>query len=432
MLTGILDVRHVVLVRAESDARPLIDTSLHPALGRGGARRRRPILGAAQAASWGREVSMGTRLVPVVLAALLPCVGACGGGGGGDPVPPGPEAVLQGVYHAQVLALSWPVSGPGMGDPEYPSCEWGTATADGAGLLELDLTRNVDGEIDPDPAEATVAYTVDPDGSLGFLDRADPSVRFLAGRVAPDGRLATVAKCVADQQPAVVLLERRDGMSYGDATVSGLYVTCGFFASPAATAVYGGVSIGAPGTGTATLATNKEGGVVAASSSPLAYSVASNGATTLSIGALTDLAGGTFLGGDLVVVAGAGIDGKPPTLIAFVRASSDRTEADFSGRYAIVGWQYDVSAGDYIAMAGTLTADGAGTYTTSITMTNGDVVLEDVAGGGAYDVSSVGVLLVSNTLGDVYTGGLSPDGSFAIAAGAIDTGHDPAFFFLYR
>ena len=57
---------------------------------------------------------------------------------------------------------------------------------------------------------------------------------------------------------------------------------------------------------------------------------------------------------------------------------------------------------------------------------------EDVAGGGAYDISTAGVLLLTNTLGDVYTGVLSPDGSCAIASGAINVGHEPAFYFLHR
>jgi len=318
-----------------------------------------------------------------------------------------------------------------MGTPDHPSCEWGTVTSDGAGHLALSLERNVDGSLDPDPYTGTMSYEADPDGSIGILDRTDPDLRVMAGRVAKNGRLAALAKRVADEQPTLLLLERREG-TYSDASISGLYVTAGFMAQPAATSFFGGASIGGSGTGTATLGTNKEGGVAAPSDVPLTYSVAANGDTTMAIGVLTGLVGGTFRSGDLVVVAGSATDGVAPGLFAFVRSSSGRTLADLSGTYAFVGWRWLGASDRYLSMAGTLTADGAGTYTTLVTRTDGVVVQEDVAGGGTYDISAAGAISLHDATGDVYNGALSPDGAFAIAAGALDTPDDPAFFFLHR
>lgn len=377
---------------------------------------------------------MGTKLVPVLLVALLPLLCVCGGGGGGgsgDPEPPGPEAVLQGSYYLYGYTLTYPDAiGPGT-EPDLPSCSWGVATADGAGSMDLVMQGNRDGEFDSEPGEGTLSYVVPSPGVLELPPPVGPGIPYLGGHVSPSGRFASVAKIVADEQPGILVFTRRGG-TYSDASLDGAYVICGFYTHPVPIALFGGVSISSPGHGDATVAANVAGTPSGSGPVSLSYSISGNGDTSLDIGSLTDMHGGTVAGGDVVVVGGAAADGLPPALFAFVRGSTDRTLADFDGDYAIVGYRYDVSADAYLSATGVLTADGVGGYTTTLTVTDGETLWEDVAGGGTYDISAAGVLLLTNTLGDIYTGALSPDGASAVASGAINVGHDPAIYFLHR
>lgn len=378
---------------------------------------------------------MGTRLALVVLVAVFPLLCVCGGGGGGDggadPGPAPPEAVIDGTYFVTSYMLSYPVGGLGIGSPDHPCCGWGTAVSDGAGTLAWTIRRNVDYDLDPEIETGDLTYAVPSAGTVQILMPVGPALPYMGGHVSPDGRYAALAKLVADESPAMFLMLARRG-SYSDASLSGSYVLSGFACQPDPSAIFGAVDITSPGAGSGHAAINTAGASGGAGPIAMTYSTSGDGSIDLSLAGFTGIEGGIAAGGDVVVAGGSATDGLPPGLFALVRSSTDRTLADFQGDYGIVGYRYDVSADAFVSATGTLNADGAGTFTTSLTVTDGVALGEDVPGGGTYDISSVGVLLLTNTLGEMFTGALSPDGSCAIASGAINVGRDPAFFFLHR
>ena len=155
-----------------------------------------------------------------------------------------------------------------------------------------------------------------------------------------------------------------------------------------------------------------------------------DGLVTISTAAWT-LWGGAFAGGDLVIVGGATTDTQAPRSFAMVRPSTAASLATFSGTYAIVGLQYEVTSGAYTSLTGTATADGAGSLTVAFTENKEGTITMQPPDTVAYSVAPNGGLTVL-TGGESFRGGVSPTGDYAVLGGTTTSGPVLGYFLLVR
>jgi len=122
-----------------------------------------------------------------------------------------------------------------------------------------------------------------------------------------------------------------------------------------------------------------------------------------------------------------GAGANPPGLIAAVKQGTGVTLATLSGVYSIGSLSFSTATiGDGETF--TLYFDGAGDFNGTASE-NQNGTSEIISWSGTYAVSGTGVLTLTDTSGDVYTGGVSADGNIVVAAALTGGGTEPPRIF---
>ncbi len=154
--------------------------------------------------------------IPLLGLVLLFGYAACGGGGGSGAAPGLDASTFSGTYFWASLTAT--DESPAT---DVASGQWGTAVADGAGSMTVNLRTNESGSIMP-PGMATVPYTVATDGT--WVWRAT-GVEFTRGGISSDGRIAGGTSLRTGLFPQINLLIRREG-TWSTASLNGTYHMC--------------------------------------------------------------------------------------------------------------------------------------------------------------------------------------------------------------
>lgn len=348
----------------------------------------------------------------------------CGGGGSGGATPP--SSPFFGSYRAFVLTIT-------DGPPVRCESSWGTITADGEGAMSGSLFGNIDGSLTgPSPTDGFTTR-VEADNSFTWQVVSAPGVDLLEGSIRPDGAAGLVGITAAGEPPGILAVARVAG-TYGLTSLNAPYHACGFaYDAPmtASRAYFGRMTFDGAGGGEHSLELNQNGTVLMPLvPTPLTYTMAADGLVTIST-SISTMWGGAFAGGDLVLVGGSTTDTQAPRSFAMVRPSTAASLATFSGTYAIVGLQYEVTSGEYTSLTGTATADGAGSLTVAFTENKEGTIATPAPDTVAYSVAPDGGLTVL-TGGESFLGGVSPTGDYAVLGGATTSGPLLGYFVLVR
>jgi hypothetical protein len=175
--------------------------------------------------------------------------------------------------------------------------------------------------------------------------------------------------------------------------------------------------------GTTTINT---GGTISTSTST------SSGQFTITGGILTFVdasLGAVSADGNLIVAADT-TAGDAPQIFAAVPQATVATQSTFQGVYSIGeygGYPDTVTFANVI----TLFAYGNGTYSVIFTKLSNSGVTTDNTDTGTYTVAANGVMTITDSEGDVYTGGVSADGN-ALVLASVAAQQQPAIFVGFR
>ena len=361
-------------------------------------------------------------LLGIGLLALAACGGGGGGGGGGDE----PDPVLySGTYgHTEFTAGSEPA--------HIVDTQWGRRLSDGAGGCPFDGHTNSNTNVGAAGADMTYAV-----GTGRALTLSISGTPLFAGRVSASGALAVFATHLAGRRPGIQIDIRRDG-SHADSDLLGDYTLCSIeylFGSDQVRGVVGSLDFNGSGTWTGSYTLNAEGTVTpGVSFSAGAYQVQADGTTQVTYDFGLRNEGQLLQGGDVLAVAGGIMTGSNLYMSVYVRGSSGKTAASFSGTYAVSGLTYDYRPGvrEWAGLFGTLTADGAGGYTATLRRNMSDAVSSPFTETGSYTVSAAGGIRFTGDDGVVRHGALSPDTTFCAYGGGLSANSFPALFVLVK
>jgi hypothetical protein len=221
------------------------------------------------------------------------------------------------------------------------------------------------------------------------------------------------------------------GGSYTVATVDAVPVGLSQAATPSDSE--GSVAISADGSFTGTQSTLDVSGDgvsnTTVSGAAGSYAVANN---VVSIGGQSGYisANGEFAILTPVTQQPGGASANYPGLTAAVKQGSGVTLATVNGVYSIANLSYaSASTGDGGVF--TLFFDGAGNISGTVTG-NDDGVYGTGTFSGTYTVTSTGVLTLTDSSGNVYTGGMSADGKVVVAAYLTPSAGAPEIFVGFR
>ena len=199
-------------------------------------------------------------------------------------------------------------------------------------------------------------------------------------------------------------------------TLAGNWITVGLTQAATPYAFEGTLAIGADGSFTGNESTLDF--TLAAATQPVSgpagsYSVANN---VVSIGGDSGYvsANGEFAILTSVTQQAGGASANYPNITAAVKEGSGVTLATLNGVYSLGFMGYaSASTGDGSTL--TLFFDGLGDFSGTVSANNnGSFSSGSVA--GTYTVTSTGVLTLTDSNGDVFTGGVSADGNIVVAA----------------
>ena len=356
----------------------------------------------------------------------------CGGGGAGPGAPVDPAALFAGTYGFMSFGAN--ASPPGS---ESWSAGWGTVDADGVGEFDAATWANVEGT-QSSSSTPGLDYTVDAARVWRWHFPSAPGNELVQGGITADGSVVGGAVHPAAADPAWLVLVRRGGAAFTNASLSGRYRIGSilFSAGSGSCSVHHGYidfdGLGPPGDAAGVVREN-EGGVVSLPGTIIAtYTVAATGAVTMNFPFGLALQGTLLAGGDLLVLSGfdAGVPASPWALV-LVRESSGVTDATLTGNYFALGFSDRLTSGLYACQTGTIAANGAGNFTINWTE-HQEGTSVPVSTAATYATMPDGRLHVTKTGGETLEGGVSGDGRFAVVAGGRVAGEDPELWFLFR
>ena len=177
--------------------------------------------------------------------------------------------------------------------------------------------------------------------------------------------------------------------------------------------------------------TNLDGAVSPLGSLTLAYSVAADGAITIS-GPSRHLEGRLGEAGR-VAVLGQVAAGDPEIVVIAEFPQTALTNSDLSGPYRLIHLEHDLLSGDMVARTGTLTADGNGGITFGTLVSNREGVVSDIPAGGtaSYAVGFDGGISLT-TGGATLKGTVLAGGGVVLLAGGNAAGASPGVLALVR
>ena len=370
---------------------------------------------------------MRTALVTISLAA---CLAACGGGGGDDPVPSPPSAdeLFAGGY-----ALSWVGGYQLFGSFGWTA--WGDATADGAGTYAHTVTANELGRLSFTTTSPDRSYTIASDRSVRWRPGSTSEWR---GGVSADGAVLGKSMYADDRRPVMGIYLRR-GRGIGPTDLMGDYHYAAYgFTLPAVDyeSRWGRATFDGAGSGSVRWKANTDGAIpVPWVLESCDYAVAVDGTTTLDVELGNAYLGGVLEDGELAVFSGGTADDMTSYLWVLVAESTDATAARLDGTYFVVGIELDRSTQSPVTRtcSGTVRADGAGGLEpTLVVKQEEDPPSSHSPLWSGYTVAADGALEVTTPEGDLWVGGVSPSGRYAVFTGDTARGGEPVLFFLYR
>jgi hypothetical protein len=308
-------------------------------------------------------------------------------------------------------------------------CQWGTGTADGAGILALNVLANDNGVINP-LVTGNLPYTVAADSTWAWQSGTTDVVR---GGVSSDGRMAGGASVAPGVSPAISLLIRREG-AWTTGSLSGAYHMCSLRLDPISgqmTSWWGTATFDGSGAVTFSYSESNEGVVAGPGlGGASTYSVLADGTTTISAPPSTPFQGGILLGGDVVVVSGATLSGRWPGLIILVRESTSASAATAAGTYSLAGLSRN--AGGFSSVTGPAVFDGTSNVTVTLTSNENGVIASGPAETVPYTVMPNGTLTVTPGGTESFIGAIAPDGRFGVLGGETTGSSGPQIVFMIR
>lgn len=358
---------------------------------------------------------------------LFLLVGACGGGGEGtDPGPgDGDPQTLSGDYTFVFVR--------GIGATRLVATSWGVGIADGVSSFAGTTTDNVAGSTGS-AAPVSFTYTVDADATLRFLAGGTEQFR---GGVTANGNYALLSGVITGT-PALIILVRRSG-TFTAADLMGTYalssLTVDTSSGTTVVSMYGEASFDGVNavSGAMSRSVNAEGTIISDLGIGGTYTVAANGAATMTLG-LPDYEGGLSPSGELAVFGGDTDTGgsAPPTIWAFAQRGAGLSNASWSGDYWFAGITLDVSVPNFTTFAGSLTADGNGNVSYSGTE-NDETTVSAFARTGTYATAADGTTVLNEAgATENFQGGITPSGNVLVFAGGDSNGSRPIFWIAFR
>jgi hypothetical protein len=352
--------------------------------------------------------------------ALVSFLAACGGGGGGGAPPP---TLAAGPYHS--------VTFKGLhGSPDTLRTHVGTFVSNGIDrITDAGSTVNENGVISADPGGPVVPYSLSPDGVLSLHDGL--GTEHFRGGLTLDGKMMGVAAVLPLSPSEVALtLGLTKGSGLSDATLAGDYHYCYFGAGAGShfgvvgTAAFDGIG----GVGLGTTLANRDGGISGLSFGLGTYGVAADGTFTLG----SPFRGGVSEGGDRAIAGGGVTTDSFNQIWVFIRKATTAAIGTLLGTYTIVGVGYGLSDGKYYDMAGSVSIEGDGHCTLSVTV-NREGVLDSRTSSSLYTVAADGTLEFTDGLsGHTFRGAISADGTLGMLGGGSSAGSDPSFSVIFR
>jgi hypothetical protein len=303
----------------------------------------------------------------------------------------------------------------------------GTLTADGSGGGTRTYQTNDTGAVSG-PLTQPFTYDIASDGTLSLKPGLLVSAR---GGVTADGDAALLGLLAPNFNPGIYVLVRRAGL-YDMASLSGAYHMALLTVAPSSgnTETFAGpVTFDGVGGASFTDIVHNLMGTQLTSSGSFTYVVAGDGASTATVGGGA-FPGGVVAGGSLAIWGGSTTDLKNPALLVVVRAGASATVGTFQGDYWVISMTRRMPASGYTSGQGSATANGLGGLSMSRRLNaEGMGVLSPA--GGTYTIEAGGKFSF-HTGPHTLVGGISDDGRFAVAAGAIEPDENPTIYLFVR
>ncbi len=285
-----------------------------------------------------------------------------------------------------------------------------TVTYDGNGGFSGSGTLNTGGNISSFAISGT--YAVAADGTIAS-SHLTPRVETSSGFVSADGNTIVGGAFASGEMPYLRSMVRQGQPGASRASLVGPYLFI----------VYSGngctrlqVTFDGAGNFTATYTRNDNGTIVTGSDSG-SYSVASDGALSLTPEDGTTLEGSVGVNGDVLVLAGITSGVGPAIAIAIRQGQTRFSAADLDGVFSGIDYSSETDTGYSVAV----TFDGAGNYSQVNICNSAGVIAAAPGDSGTCSVTPAGA--VANDSGGL--GGISADGNTLLMA-PFRTGETPA------
>lgn len=333
--------------------------------------------------------------------------------------------VFNGTYH-------WVQHRVDRGPPLRGVNIWGTLAANGAGMILGAEGQVISNGIVGPASMPPLPYRILAGNRIQWMFEGNPGAE---GGISADGGLSVVSSVLVGGSPSIAVLARREaGLSV--ASLSGLYHFAQFGTTAAGTSdvtTWGRGTFNGSGDVTFMLWSNRDGVISGPVGGPGTYTVAPDGALTLSMGG-TSFGGGVVRGGQLAILGGSADDGGPAALGVLLAYSTAATTTTFNGSYHTMMMTASPDAMpivNWTTYAGTVLSNGLGTWSwTSLTRMRDDGVITLIPDPTLvpYTVAANGAMTISSGL----VGAVSADGSHAAFVGSTAAGSGPALWILIR
>jgi hypothetical protein len=319
------------------------------------------------------------------------------------------------------------------GAPDTVRTNVGTFVSDGVSTLtDAGSTENANGVISLDPGGPVIPYSLTAEGVLSLLDGL--GTEHFRGGATLGGKLFAVGAVLSLSPSEVALtLGLQKGSGLSNATLTGDYHSCYFgTAGGSHVGVVGTAAFdGSGGVGLGTTLANTDGVISGPSFGLGTYNVAADG--TFALG--PPYRGGVGAGGDYAIAGGGVTAGSLNLTWVFIRQATTAGIDNLVGTYSVAGAGYGLADEKYFDLAGSLSIEGDGHCTLSVTI-NREGVLNTLINSSIYTVAADGSLELTlgsiGGAGDTYRGAISADGSLGMLGGGSSGGSDPFLAVIFR
>jgi beta-lactam-binding protein with PASTA domain len=310
------------------------------------------------------------------------------------------NATLKNAYTAVLAGFDTPANGTAAVIDGI-----GTAVYNGAGSVDTTATFNVGGLINPG-AQSSSTYAVATTNAIPTLTGSSGAIGGIEG---VDGDAIVSLGMASGIPPGFYIGVLPDATAKTD-SVNGTYTQVVITAELGTGDIKAseGTTTLTNGTITGTLTSNTSGAITTGNRVSGQFTIAS-GLVTLP----GDGAGAVSADRDLSIFADTN-SGDNPNIGALVPQGSGVTQTTFAGIYSVSEYGGE-SLTTTVARAITLSAYGDGTFLMVFTKNaNGTITTDNDS--GTYTAAANGTLTLTDSEGNVYNGGISPDGNALVLA----------------